>query len=138
MVAVAVLSVVVAVAVPGSVQANSSSAARCDVPTLRNKVSAFVRAYNRGDLRQLDRLFSRDRFKWDSSGGAPTSLKVCGFRCPEREHLTVPGSRSRSPSCSSADLGRAAGDRLAGLADAAHARRVAMVKFAVYGLLTEE
>lgn len=41
---------------------------RCDVAAFRSNLSAFVRAYNRGDVRQLDRLFSREGFKWYSWG----------------------------------------------------------------------
>jgi hypothetical protein len=44
---------------PGSV--------RCDVGAVRTKLAAFVRAYNRGDTRRLDRLFSRKRFAWYSA-----------------------------------------------------------------------
>lgn len=47
----------------------SPEGVRCDVAALRSKLSAFVRAYNSGDLRTLDRLFSRDGFKWYSWGG---------------------------------------------------------------------
>lgn len=51
----------------------SPAGVRCDVAALRGKLSAFVPAYNRGDLRQLDRLFSRERFKWYSWGGSARS-----------------------------------------------------------------
>ena len=40
---------------------------RCDVAALRAAFLAFVRAYNRGDLRRLDALISRERFEWYSS-----------------------------------------------------------------------
>jgi hypothetical protein len=40
---------------------------RCDVATTRSVLDAFVRAYNRGELRRLDRLFSRTRFVWYSA-----------------------------------------------------------------------
>ena len=45
----------------------SPGGARCDVAALRATLAAFVRAYNRGDLPQLDRLFARERFRWYSS-----------------------------------------------------------------------
>jgi hypothetical protein len=47
----------------------SPGGALCDVAALRASLAAFVRAYNAGDLRRLDALFSRDRFVWYSSGG---------------------------------------------------------------------
>ncbi len=40
---------------------------RCDVGAVRATLAAFVRAYNRGDTRRLDRLFSRSRFAWYSA-----------------------------------------------------------------------
>jgi hypothetical protein len=40
---------------------------RCDVAAVRATFLSFVRAYNRGDLRRLDTLFSRARFEWYSS-----------------------------------------------------------------------
>jgi hypothetical protein len=45
----------------------SPGGVRCDVRALRATLAAFVRAYNHGDLRRLDRLFSRERFVWYSS-----------------------------------------------------------------------
>lgn len=45
----------------------ASAAARCDVATSRVTLAAFVTAYNRGELKRLDRLFSRERFAWYSS-----------------------------------------------------------------------
>jgi hypothetical protein len=42
---------------------------RCDVDAVRTTLSSFIRAYNRGDLRRLDRLFSRNRFAWYSAPG---------------------------------------------------------------------
>lgn len=45
----------------------SPGGVRCDVGALRTTLAALVRAYNRGDLRRLDRLFSRERFVWYSS-----------------------------------------------------------------------
>jgi hypothetical protein len=47
----------------------SRGGVRCDVTALRETLGAFVQAYNGGDLRGLDRLFSRDRFVWFSAGG---------------------------------------------------------------------
>lgn len=40
----------------------------CDVGLLRMTLTRYVRAYNRGDLAALDRLFSRGHFVWYSSG----------------------------------------------------------------------
>ncbi|HEY7731324.1 MAG TPA: hypothetical protein VH950_10515 [Gaiellaceae bacterium] len=49
----------------------SPDGARCDVAALRATLAAFVQAYNRGDLRTLNRVFaSEPRFKAFSSGGA--------------------------------------------------------------------
>ncbi len=48
----------------------SPEGVRCDAAALRSKLLTFVRAYNRGDVRQLDRLFSEEPgFKWYSWGG---------------------------------------------------------------------
>jgi hypothetical protein len=47
----------------------SAGGALCDVAALRATLSAFVRAYDAGDLGRLDALFSRDAFVWYSSGG---------------------------------------------------------------------
>lgn len=46
----------------------SAGGARCDVAAVRAKLAAFVRAYNLGDARRLDRLFSHERYVWYSSG----------------------------------------------------------------------
>jgi hypothetical protein len=52
----------------------SPGGVRCDVAALRATFGAFVRAYNRGDLRTLDRLFAREpAFVWFSSGGPARS-----------------------------------------------------------------
>lgn len=47
---------------------------RCDVATTRAILQAFVRAYNTGDLRRLDRLFSRTHFVWYSAGAPDARL----------------------------------------------------------------
>jgi hypothetical protein len=48
----------------------SPGGVRCDVVAMRTTFGAFVRAYNRGELSTLDRLFAREpRFVWFSSGG---------------------------------------------------------------------
>jgi len=49
----------------------TASGVTCDVNALRRTLGAFVRAYNEGDFRRLDRLFSRARFVWYSSSGPP-------------------------------------------------------------------
>jgi hypothetical protein len=46
----------------------SPSGVRCDVAAVRTMLTSFVGAYNRGDLRRLDKLFSRERFLWYSWG----------------------------------------------------------------------
>ncbi len=51
----------------------SPGGVRCDVAALRTTLTAFVRAYNRGDLDRLDQLFSREHFVWYSSGGPARS-----------------------------------------------------------------
>jgi hypothetical protein len=47
----------------------SPGGTRCDVAALRSTLTSFVRAYNRGDLRRLERLFSRERFVWYAADG---------------------------------------------------------------------
>jgi len=51
----------------------SPTGVRCDVAALRSKLSAFVQAHNGGDFPLLDRLFSRESFKWYSWGGPARS-----------------------------------------------------------------
>jgi hypothetical protein len=46
----------------------SRGGARCDAVALRTTLTAFVRAFNAGDTRRLDELFSRANFVWYSSG----------------------------------------------------------------------
>lgn len=46
----------------------SRGGARCDADALRTALTAFVRAFNAGDTRRLDGLFSRANFVWYSSG----------------------------------------------------------------------
>jgi hypothetical protein len=46
----------------------SLGGARCDAGALRTALIAFVRAFNAGDARRLDGLFSRANFVWYSSG----------------------------------------------------------------------
>ena len=46
----------------------TTSGVTCDAAALRRTLAAFVGAYNRGDLRRLDRLFSRANFVWYSAG----------------------------------------------------------------------
>ncbi len=47
----------------------SPGGAVCDAAALATRLTAFVRAYNRGDLAALERIFSRRSFKWYSSAG---------------------------------------------------------------------
>jgi hypothetical protein len=54
----------------------SPGGVHCDVATLRATLVAFVGAYNRGDLRRLDRLFSRTAFVWYSSGSPGERLRA--------------------------------------------------------------
>lgn len=46
----------------------SRGGARCDANALRTALTGFVRAFNAGDTRRLDGLFSRANFVWYSSG----------------------------------------------------------------------
>jgi hypothetical protein len=65
---------------------------RCDVMTSRAVLAAFVGAYNLGDLRRLDRLFSRSRFVWYSAGepgarlGGPASNRGTLMRYFRERH----------------------------------------------------
>lgn len=52
---------------------------RCDVATTRAILSAFVGAYNSGDLRRLDRLFSRTRFRWYSANAPGARVRAAAF-----------------------------------------------------------
>src|SRR2546423_9045501 len=40
---------------------------RCDAQAVHTTLARFVKAYNRGELRRLDRLFSRGQFAWYSA-----------------------------------------------------------------------
>jgi hypothetical protein len=53
----------------------SPGGARCDVVSARKTLAAFVRAYNRGDYRGLDRVFSRERFVWYFATGPDRRLR---------------------------------------------------------------
>lgn len=53
----------------------SPGGARCDVASLRTTLAAFVGAYNGGDYRRLDRLFSRERFVWHFAIGPDRDLR---------------------------------------------------------------
>jgi hypothetical protein len=48
---------------------------RCDVTAIRSTLAAFVRAYNRGDVRRLDQLFSREGFVWYFAVGPSRELR---------------------------------------------------------------
>jgi hypothetical protein len=71
----------------------SAGGLRCDVATLRAVLGAFVGAYNRGDLRRLDRLFSRSRFVWYSAG-AP-GARLGGAASNRRTLMRYFGERHR-------------------------------------------
>jgi hypothetical protein len=45
----------------------SAGGVRCDADSVGRTLAAFVSAYNRGELRRLDRLFSKSRFAWYSA-----------------------------------------------------------------------
>lgn len=65
----------------------SPGGVRCDVTALRATFGAFVRAYNRGELRMLDRLFAREpRFVWFSSGGPARSNRGALLDHLQRRH----------------------------------------------------
>jgi hypothetical protein len=53
----------------------SAGGARCDVASLRTTLAGFARAYNRGNYRRLDRLFSRERFIWYTASGPDRHLR---------------------------------------------------------------
>ncbi|MDQ3823894.1 MAG: hypothetical protein M3321_11725, partial [Actinomycetota bacterium] len=54
----------------------SPGGVRCDVAIVRATLAAFVRAYNRGGERTLDRLFSRTRFVWYSANAPGARLRA--------------------------------------------------------------
>ncbi|HET9673702.1 MAG TPA: hypothetical protein VFP31_02750 [Gaiellaceae bacterium] len=69
--------------------------ARCDAAVVRTALRSFVRAFNAGATRRLDRLFSRTNFVWYSSAapGARTLSGAAGraslapyFRARHRRH----------------------------------------------------
>lgn len=65
----------------------SSGGVRCDVAALRATFGAFVRAYNRGQLGMLDRLFAHEpRFVWFSSGGPARSNRDALLEHLQRRH----------------------------------------------------
>jgi len=73
----------------------SPGGVRCDVASLRTTLGAFVPAYNRGQLRTLDRLFTREpRFVWFSSGGPARSNRGALLEHLQRRHER--GDRLRS------------------------------------------
>lgn len=57
----------------------SRAGLRCDVMTMRAILGAFVDAYNHGDLRRLDRLFSRTRFRWYSANAPGARVRAAAF-----------------------------------------------------------
>ena len=65
----------------------SPGGVRCDVAALRATFGAFVLAFNRGQLRTLDRLFAREpRFVWFSSGGPARSHRDALVEHLQRRH----------------------------------------------------
>jgi len=48
---------------------------RCDVAALRRTLTSFIRAYNSGYTRRLDRLFSREQFVWYSAIGPSRNMR---------------------------------------------------------------
>jgi hypothetical protein len=60
----------------------TTSGVRCDVGAVRATLGAFVRAYNQGDLRRLDRLFSRERPVRHRTG---ERLRLAGYRFNGRD-----------------------------------------------------
>lgn len=53
----------------------SPDGVHCDVTALRSTLADFVHAYNRGDARRLDRLFSRQGFRWYVATGPSRDLR---------------------------------------------------------------
>lgn len=77
----------------------SPGGGRCDVVAVRSTLTAFVRAYNAGDLAKLDRLFSRERFVWYFATGPDRRLR----ETKQNRATLIPYFRRR----------HASGDRLA-------------------------
>jgi hypothetical protein len=71
--------------------------ARCDAEAVGSALRSFTRAFNTGDAKRLDRLFSRTNFIWYSSGapgrrtlaGAARSSLPAYFRARHRRHDRV-------------------------------------------------
>jgi hypothetical protein len=72
--------------------------ARCDAEAVRAVLRSFTRAFNTGDAKRLDRLFSRTNFVWYSSaapgrrtlsGAADRSTLAEYFRARHRRHDRV-------------------------------------------------
>jgi hypothetical protein len=57
----------------------ATASGRCAPGSVRATLAAFVRAFDRGDLETLDRLFSTQRFVWYSSG-APGMRRLAAAR----------------------------------------------------------
>lgn len=71
----------------------SQGGVRCDVTAVRSTLGAFVRAYNRGDVRRLDRLFSREGFAWYFATGPSRELR--GAKQNRRSLITYFRERHR-------------------------------------------
>lgn len=53
----------------------SPGSLRCDVAAVRSTLAAFVHAYNRGDVRRLNLIFSREGFVWYFATGPSRDLR---------------------------------------------------------------
>ena len=69
----------------------SSGGARCDVAALKAKLGAFVGAYNGGDYKLLDRLFSRHGFVWYFALGPDRDLRGA----KQKRETLIPYFRAR-------------------------------------------
>jgi len=69
----------------------SPGGVRCDVAAVRTTLTAFVRAYNRGDLQRLDQLFSRERFVWYAASGPGRGVRGA----KENRETLIPYFRDR-------------------------------------------
>jgi hypothetical protein len=78
----------------------SPGGVRCDAAALRRTLGAFVRAYDSGDLRRLDRLFSREGFVWYFAVGPDRDLRGA----KQNRETLIPYFRARHRSRDRLDL----------------------------------
>jgi hypothetical protein len=76
----AVATLAAVVSIPRAPGAGPPAEARCNARAVGTSLAGFVAAYNRGDLRRLDALFSRTRFVWYSTGAPGRRLGAAAVR----------------------------------------------------------